>query len=54
MTTYQMIEKETGAPRALVLEVKKDIIGNRHTITTFELHKIIKEIKRRLEEDDIK
>lgn len=45
MTTFQMIEKETGAKRPLVMEAKKSIIGNRHTATPQEIHNIIKYIK---------
>lgn len=45
MTTYQMIEDETGAPRALVLSVKNEIIGNRHKATTAEITAIISRIK---------
>lgn len=41
MTTVQSISQQTGATTALVKKVSKDIIGNRHRITTTELHTII-------------
>lgn len=46
MTTYQMIEQTTGAPRPLVIKAKKAIIGNRHRATTEEIHKMVTYIKK--------
>lgn len=51
MTTYQQIQKETGAPMAVVKAAKLDIIGNRHTMTTPEYHRIIKRINQYLKEE---
>lgn len=52
MTTYQMISDETGADIALVIKVKKSIIGNRHKATTQEVKDIIREVKRQVTESD--
>lgn len=54
MTTYQMISRVTGADIALVKSVSKSIIGNRHRVTTEELHEIIHEIQKELKNDSIR
>lgn len=53
MTTYQMIERVTGADRALVIKCKKAIIGNKHRVTTEELHRIIHLIQEEQKNDSI-
>lgn len=47
MMTYQMVMKVTGAPRDLVIQVKRDKIGHRNHCTSEELHEIVHEIQRR-------
>lgn len=41
MTTYQMIAAQTDTTLEQVKKVSKIVVGNRHHITTPELHKII-------------
>lgn len=53
MTTYQMLQKMTGADKALVIRCKKAIIGNKHSVTTEQLHQIIHLIQKELNNDSI-
>lgn len=46
MTTYQMIQNITGAPKPLVIEAKRAIIGKAHKATTQQIHEIIAYIRR--------
>lgn len=43
--TYQEVMKSTGASRALVVQCKKAIIGNRHHCDRQELYDIIRLIR---------
>lgn len=52
MTTYQMVSRATGADIALVKSVSKRIIGNRHHISTKELHTIIHEVQKEVAGND--